>query len=161
MTSTRPTEAEGAHDLPPHFATSIGFLLNKAAQLLLDDFENALAPYELSAREFGVLRYIDVNGGQSQQRIGANLRIDRTTMVTIVDRLERAGYLLRTRDLEDRRRYAVTLAEEGQQWFRSQLAAIEREVTDSFLEGIDEQDRRKLVDILIALVSNAEERTTE
>src|SRR5215469_10428787 len=88
--------------LPRHFQTSIGFLLNKAAQILLDEFESGLRPFKLNAREFGVLLFIDENGGQSQQQIATSLWIDRTTMVAIIDNLERAGYVVRVRDPQDR-----------------------------------------------------------
>jgi DNA-binding MarR family transcriptional regulator len=142
--------------LPHHFQTSIGFLLNKAAQIMFDEFESGLRPFGLSAREFGVLLFIDANGGQSQQQIGASLRIDRTTMVTIIDNLERAGYVVRVRDPQDRRRYAVTLTERGHEQMCSELAAIDREVTDRFLKGVSESDRKYLVGLLATLVNNAE-----
>ncbi|MBX9642255.1 MAG: MarR family transcriptional regulator [Mycobacteriaceae bacterium] len=145
-------------NLLPDFALSIGFLLNKAAQLLLDDFEKALTPYQLSAREFDVLRYLDVNGGQSQQQIGGSLRIDRSTMVAVIDNLEHAGYVQRTRDPQDRRRYAVALTEDGQERVRSRLAAVEKEITDQYLDGVSDKDRRTLVDTLLTLIANAEQR---
>ncbi|MCF0076151.1 MarR family winged helix-turn-helix transcriptional regulator [Streptomyces lomondensis] len=147
------TNPDGSPTLPPNFAKSIGFLLNKAGQLLTAQFESELAPYGLSARNWGVLRFIDVNGNQSQQSIGEQLRIDRSTMVNLVDELERMGYVVRLRDPHDRRRYAVTLTEYGRRQLRSGLDSVEDKVTDRFLERISEQDRERLVSILISLVA--------
>lgn len=160
MASTHaPNDASSAgHTLPEHFESSVGFLLNKAAQILLEEFEAALAPFGLTAREFGVLRFIDLNGGQSQQQIGAQLRIDRTTMVGLVDGLEQAGYVTRVRDPQDRRRYAVLLTEHGQQQLHSRLVPIEREVTGQFLRGVSQTDRDRLVRVLVTLIDDAERR---
>lgn len=152
----RETEALGCASHP---LISLGFLLNKAAQILLDDFERELRPYDLTAREFGVLRYIDLNGGQSQQSIGANLRIDRTTMVAVVDVLERQGLVDRVRDAGDRRRYAITLTDRGREHLHRDLVSIEQRVTDQFLAGLDVSDRRRLVDILGQLVCHQRNAT--
>lgn len=148
----------GAGKLPPHFDGSVGFLLNKAAQILLEDFERELRPFEITAREFGVLRYIDLHGGHSQQRIGASLRIDRSTMVSIVDELERRELVNRVRDPQDRRRYAITLTDRGRDQVQRDLARIEAQVSDRFLAGLDACDRQRLVDILVELVARAEAR---
>lgn len=148
----------GTEKLPPHFDASVGFLLNKAAQILLEDFERELRPFETTAREFGVLRYIDLYGGQSQQRIGASLRIDRSTMVSIVDELERRELVVRVRDPQDRRRYAISLTDHGRDQVQRRLASIEAQVSDQFLAGLDVDDRQRLVDILVELVARAEAR---
>ncbi|MFI0409357.1 MarR family winged helix-turn-helix transcriptional regulator [Actinomadura sp. 3N508] len=143
---------DGSPTLPPNFAGSIGFLLNKAGQLLTAQFEAELAPYGLSARSWGVLRFIEVNGAQSQQHISEQLRIDRSTMVNLVDDLEQRGYVVRLRDRQDRRRYAVTLTEYGTRQLRGGLDAVEEVVTARFLKDVSEQDRERLVSILQSLV---------
>lgn len=142
----------GSPTLPPNFASSIGFLLNKAGQLLTAQFENELEPYGLSARNWGILRFIDDHGSRSQQYIGEHLRIDRSTMVTLVDELERMGYVVRVRDRADRRRYAVTLTEYGESQLRGGLDSVEGKVTKQFLAPISEQSRERLISILISLV---------
>jgi DNA-binding MarR family transcriptional regulator len=47
-------------------------------------------------------------GSLSQQAIGERLRIDRTTMVALIDDLERGGYVKRERNPHDRRAYVIT-----------------------------------------------------
>ncbi|MEU5346135.1 MarR family winged helix-turn-helix transcriptional regulator [Streptomyces sp. NPDC020766] len=146
------TNPNGSPTLPPNFASSIGFLLNKAGQLLTAQFESELAPYGLSARNWGILRFIDVNGSRSQQYIGEHLRIDRSTMVILVDELEQMGYVVRVRDRHDRRRYAVTLTEYGVRQLRGGLDSVEDKVTKQFLAPISEPSRERLISILVALV---------
>jgi DNA-binding MarR family transcriptional regulator len=73
-------------------------------------------------------------------------------MVTLVDELERMGYVVRLRDQHDRRRYAVTLTEYGERQLRGGLDSIEEKVTKRFLAPISEQSRERLISILISLV---------
>jgi DNA-binding MarR family transcriptional regulator len=49
----------------------------------------------------------------SQQAIGEALRIDRTTMVSLIDTLERFGLVRRERNPADRRAYSIRLTAEG------------------------------------------------
>lgn len=131
-------------------------MLNKAGQLLTAQFEAELAPYGLSARSWGILRFIDVNGSQSQQHISERLRIDRSTMVNLVDELEQKGYIIRMRDRQDRRRYAVTLTEYGERQLRDGLDAVEDNVTNRFLEGVSDEDCERLISILTSLAAPAD-----
>ena len=86
------TEPKAA-DSPPREAlsASTGFLLNKAAQRVLAEFEDVLEPFELGSREFGVLSLLDSRGPHSQHSISKQLQIDRTTMVAVIDDLEQRG----------------------------------------------------------------------
>ena len=49
----------------------------------------------------------------SQQAIGEALRIDRTTMVSLIDALERPGLVRRERNRADRRAYSIRLTAKG------------------------------------------------
>lgn len=149
------TSGEGSAVLLPSFDRSVGFLLSKASQLLNAQFETELAPYSLTGRSYGVLKFIESNGSESQHRIGEWLRIDRTTMVTIVDDLEALGLVTRIRDTKDRRRYAVTLTESGRQTLRSGLSTVESKVNNDFLSSVDDKDRETFIKVLVSLVSSA------
>lgn len=60
-----------------------------------------------------VLKMLADVGPCSQRVLSEELRIDRTVMVGICDRLEDAGHVRRERDAEDRRAYAVTITPAG------------------------------------------------
>src|SRR5262249_35542439 len=59
----------------------------------------------------------------SQARLGDLLDINRTVMITVIDRLERAGLVLRERDPADRRRYALRITPDGVSMLRTLLAS--------------------------------------
>ena len=49
----------------------------------------------------------------TQKALGDMLRIDRTTMVTLIDDLERKGYVIRHRHPRDRRAFLIEPTDEG------------------------------------------------
>jgi DNA-binding MarR family transcriptional regulator len=91
------------------------FLSHKAGGLVLLAVEKPLAELGLNARTYFLLAGIDAYREQplSQQELSRLLGIDPTTMVALVDELERADYVLRTRNTHDRRRYDLHLTEAG------------------------------------------------
>ncbi len=91
-------------------------------------------------------------GPTSQQVLSEELRIDRSVMVGIADELEKAGYVSRERDPEDRRAYAVTLTTPG----RRALAKAEKaipEYLDHTFAALTPTERDKLTALLGKLLS--------
>jgi DNA-binding MarR family transcriptional regulator len=105
--------------IPQALRASPGFLLGKTAQQGAELVEQALQPLALKARHYGVLVSLQDLGPVSQHELGQLLRIDRTTMVAVVDHLERLGFVVRGLHPVDRRTYQVRLTTAGQ-------AAVER-----------------------------------
>jgi DNA-binding MarR family transcriptional regulator len=92
----------------------LGYLL-KHAQLALGDLTGpALAPFEITGRELAVLVVLAAHEPLSQQQAAGHLGVDRTTMVDIIDVLERRDLVARHPDPADRRRNIVQLTAHGQ-----------------------------------------------
>jgi DNA-binding MarR family transcriptional regulator len=100
--------------VPEALLNSPGFLLGKAAQQALELAEAALAPLGLKVRHYGVLVALDEREPASQHQLGEALRIDRTTMVAIVDHLEGLGWVERAPHATDRRTHQVVRTPAGQ-----------------------------------------------
>jgi len=149
-TSTPPNGSPSADGL----YRSTGFLLAKAAAIVVGQFEDALKPYGLHSREYGALSTIHQSGPHSQQQLGEALRIDRTTMVALIDDLEQRGLLERVRDQQDRRRYAITLTAAGGALMNGGLAQIDEAVNNKFLDPLSKQQRAQLNQILSKLVAD-------
>jgi DNA-binding MarR family transcriptional regulator len=105
-------------------------LLVKLGQVAFRIAEDGLSGTGLRVRHYSVLQALADNGAMPQLALGSFLRIDPATMVTSLDDLERAGYAERTRDPQDRRRYAVDITDDG----RKVLADLNRT-----LVGLDTQ----------------------
>jgi DNA-binding MarR family transcriptional regulator len=129
----------------------VGFLLNRAAARVRENFIVALRPLKLTPRHYGVLTYLAEAGPRSQHEIGARVFFDRTTMVNVVDDLERLGLARRERQPEDRRAYSVRLTERGRQT-QARARAVARAVNRAFLQSLSAREQRELRDLLRRLV---------
>jgi DNA-binding MarR family transcriptional regulator len=117
-----------------------GFVLAEVGKAAQTRADRALEPLGLTGKSLHVLN-LAAGDQLSQQQLVAITGIDRTTMVALVDDLERLGLAVRQRDTSDRRRYVVVPTEEGnaalvnadqiidaaEQVFLASLDAVEQE----------------------------------
>ena len=99
--------AAGAPVLPPSMRGRVPFLLYRASQISHSLANEMLADVQLSARQAGILTLVSELEPMTQRALGDALRIDRTTMVTLLDDLENKGYVTRQRHPRDRRAFLV------------------------------------------------------
>lgn len=125
-----------------------GFALRKASQRFAAMAEEMLGPSGLTLRHFGVLCSVHAEPGQNQRVIGERLRIDRSSVVTILDDLERAGLLQRRR--ADRRTFALHLTDAGAERL-SELEAIMARLHAEFLAPLSPAEQTVLRELLIRL----------
>jgi len=105
---------------PASLQRRLGAVIAWAAESAQAVANQALEPLGLTVKHFGVMTFLRnetepprQGSSLSQQAIGERLRIDRTTMVSLIDDLERAGYVKRERNPDDRRAYVITLTAAG------------------------------------------------
>jgi|GEM_PF-622767 len=124
--------AAGVPALPPSMRDRVPFLLYRASQISQSLASEMLAEMDLDARQAGILTMVTELEPMTQKALADALRIDRTTMVTLLDDLEDKGYVVRQRHPRDRRAFLVHPTDSG----RSAQAAAVR--------ILDEQQRRFL-----------------
>ncbi|MDA1478012.1 MarR family winged helix-turn-helix transcriptional regulator [Bacillus changyiensis] len=127
---------------------SYGFMLGKVLQRMENKFAEGLIPFHINARQYGVLLFIQENPYSSQKDISENLKIDRTTMVSHIDHLEKLGFVERTKNPNDRRSYSLVMTEKGHEVLDSRwefLINTESEV----LAPLTQQERRLLKEFLV------------
>lgn len=110
----------------------LGYLLKHAHRALEERTDAALAPFGINTRDLGVLRVIAGGEARSQQDVAGVLGVDRTSMVMLLDALERAGIVARRPSQQDRRRNVVELTGTGAKLFEETeqaSLAVEREFT--------------------------------
>jgi DNA-binding MarR family transcriptional regulator len=96
----------------------LAYLLKHAHLALEQRTDAVLADLGLTARELGVLRVIAGGEARSQQEVATVLGVDRTSMVALLDALERRGIVARTPSERDRRRNVVELTRNGRSLFQ-------------------------------------------
>src|SRR3954469_11920860 len=101
-------------DLPPEeLAGYTGFLLGYLGEKSRRNFVSLLEPHGFHPREFGLLTVLAKRPGITQQELASLARVDPSSMVAVLDELERRGVAERRVDPDDRRRRAVYLTDEG------------------------------------------------
>ena len=146
--------------VPRPLQRRLGASLSWAAENAQEMADRALKPLGLNVRHFGVMTLLrdptEAEGrAASQQAIGERLRIDRTTMVALMDDLERAGYVQRDRNPDDRRAYVVTLTAAGRAAQARAEKAVDSDARD-FFGRLSEPDRQQLHRLLQRLNGGAE-----
>ncbi len=102
----------------PDASRRLGYLLKHALARVEEFSASALAPLGIDHRELGILLLVGDHAPTSQQQSARRLGVDRTTMVALIDTLERKGLVTRHPDARDRRRNVVDLTDAGRDVLR-------------------------------------------
>jgi len=128
----------------------VPFLLYRAAEESHALANQMLADMALSARQAGILTMVTELEPMTQKALGEALRIDRTTMVALLDDLEGKGYVVRQRHPGDRRAFLVHPTDSGR---AAKAAAVQilDEQQRRFLAPLTPAERRQLAVLLTRL----------
>lgn len=138
--------------LPAELCQRLGFVLAKAHQEVLDRMMRFTAPIGLTPKHFGILVLISRRGPMRQTDVADAVRVDRTTVMNLIDELESAGLVRRGADPSDRRANAVKATAKGAQWLEK-LRPVAEEVERDFLQPLTPAEQQTLRELLIRLVS--------
>lgn len=139
----------------PQGASGLPFLLRGAARRSAEVAEEALEPLGISARQLGILELIVTRGCMTQQAVGQLLKLDRTTVVQVVDSLEDAGFLVRNVDPLDRRCHALTVTAAGKEILKKATSRMEK-AEEKFLALLSEEEREQLKRMLATLYGDGD-----
>lgn len=139
MSPDTPTEVEGAE-----FAGQLFFRLWRASHT---HTAAALQKIGLTPALFAVLNHLRERDGAIQQQIGSAMGIDPSTMVSLVDQLEREGLAKRRPRPQDRRAREVSITPEGRRTLK-RARELAKEVEGAVLQGLSPAERRQLVTLL-------------
>jgi DNA-binding MarR family transcriptional regulator len=151
-----PSEAEGAAARARARAgCPFGALLHRLAQKLHKEFDAALAPLGFAPPHYFVLLNLRWYGPRSQLSLGGCAAINRTTMVALIDHLERLRLVERQPDPADRRAYIIHLTARGTAALR-RAAVLHREAEARCLLPLSQKQQKLLRELLVRLVPSRE-----
>ena len=93
---------------------SIGFLINKARNVLTVEMDAALKDLDISSQQMGILMSLALGVAATPFELSKVLGIDTGLMTRMLDKLEAKALLQRSRSLEDRRVVNLALTEKGE-----------------------------------------------
>jgi MarR family transcriptional regulator, lower aerobic nicotinate degradation pathway regulator len=125
----------------PEFAGQLFFRLWRASHTR---FSQALEPVGMKPSHFALLNVLGAREGAIQQELGAEMRIDPSTMVSLIDELEAAGLARRRPHAKDRRAREVAITPKGRRVLeRARRLAVQ--VEDDVLRGLTPAERGELL----------------
>jgi DNA-binding MarR family transcriptional regulator len=133
----------------------VGFHLRHAQIAVFRDFAATIGTLDITPGLFAVLVLIDCNSGLKQTELARAVHLDRSTVVSVIDSLERRGLVTRRTVAHDRRSNALELTAAGAALLKTlkrrvaahekrlarDLNAREREMLTSLLQRIFPEHR--------------------
>lgn len=131
----------------------LGFLLHDVARLMRKRFEQNARDLGLTRSQGQVLLYLADNEGIHQGALAEKLDIEPITLTRILDRLEEAGLIERLFYRPDRRVRLLRLTPAAHPLI-DDIFAIGARTRGEALEGVADEDRDRLLDILSRMKVN-------
>ena len=129
-----------------------GYLLSQLGAFASTRFAELVKPAGLTPATAGVLRLIARDPGLSQRALATRLGAVPSRVVVLVDALEGAGLVARTRDPEDRRHHRLDVTDEGRRVLGTLRAAAETQNAD-VLAPLDPEEREALAALVAKLAA--------
>jgi DNA-binding MarR family transcriptional regulator len=118
----------------------------------------ALEPIGLTPALFALLNVLGAREGTIQQQLSADMGIDPSAMVTLIDELEGAGLAERRRRPGDRRAWEVAITTKGRRTLE-RARRLAAQVEDDVLGGLPAAERRRLLALLRRALDSAPPQT--
>ncbi len=125
----------------------VGYQLRMAQIALFRDFAQGPGVEDVTPGLFGVLVIIEANPDLKQSELARATHLDRSTVVTVIDNLERRGLVERRVALHDRRSNAIRLTAAGSTLLRK----LKRQVSQHekrLLENFSDSERATFIGLL-------------
>jgi MarR family transcriptional regulator, organic hydroperoxide resistance regulator len=127
------------------------WLLHRAAQHMRVGLDEAAQAHGLTgARDWIVLSALAAGPRQTQLALAHSLGLDKTTMTSLLDRMESRGLITRSVDRHDRRARIPELTGAGRQ-IQAEVTSARDRVEAGLLGGFTAEEQRQLRDLLTRL----------
>lgn len=149
-------------EVPPHLSLEQtiyrhpGFLVRRMQQIAVAIFLEEAAGSALTPLQYGVLAAVRAHPGSDQIGVAERIGLDRTTVLGIVNRLERKRLLRRRVDARDRRARRLVLTAAGRRLLANIQPAVDR-AQRRMLEPLSDAERALLVQMLGRVVGHHNE----
>jgi MarR family transcriptional regulator, lower aerobic nicotinate degradation pathway regulator len=145
MEQHSPAGAEGAEAYV--LDEQVGFVLRQVQQRHATLFSATLGS-DLTPTQWAVLAKLAEVGEISQNLLGRHTAMDNVTIKGVVERLVKRGLIKANRDAGDRRRFSISLSEEGRRIYAERVAlaiAVSRETLEPLTAGEKHEFQRLLL----------------
>lgn len=135
--------------------TCVCFITNKVSKKMADKMNERLVLVGSTRAQWLVMYYLLRYGKMSQRDLGEKMDIKDSTVVRLIDRMEKDQFVERAKDVKDRRVTYVTLTEKGKKRIE-ELLPIGEEMSKTFSANISEEEFEIFNKVLNKMAENAE-----
>ena len=139
---------------------SFGFLLHDIARLMRKRYEQRARPLGLTRAQGQVLAHLQRHEGINQSGLAEVLEVEPITLARLIDRMEEAGLVERRDDPADRRAHRLYLTARAAPVLEQSRGVGDAVRAEAFA-GIADEERERLVDVLLRVRANLSERRVE
>lgn len=115
---------------------------------------NKLKKYNLGIGQLHFLKKLYLKDGINQEHLAKSLKYSKATSTRAIQKLEKEGYIIRKRDVNDKRAYNVFLTDKGK-ILEPEINTIISEWSDILLTGFDDEEQKKFIGFLKKSIDNA------
>ncbi|MFA6630379.1 MAG: MarR family transcriptional regulator [Sulfuricurvum sp.] len=132
---------------------SIGFLIAKARNVLKNEYEKELKPYSLSYAHRIILIRLCEKDGLTQKELAQDTYFEQSNLTLMLNTLEQKGLVERVQKENDRRAYLINITPKGKK-LKKPLIQMGERIMEKALEGINEDHKTELTDLLQSIYEN-------
>jgi len=132
-----------------------GFLISKIRQISERIFDKKLKNYGigLNAAQGRIIFSLWQNDNISIRELAQRTALGKTTLTSMLERLEQSGYIVMKADTMDKRKTLVVLSEKIKN-IESRHKTVSKEMTDLFYKGLTEKEIDDFENTLKRILSN-------
>ncbi len=135
------------------YSEFLGYLLSVSFRMLKKKIESVLAPYNLTAPQWGVLSRLYENDGLTLVEIAERLYSDASTIKLIIDKLEKKGLVKRVLNENDKRSLRIFLTEDAK-LLEQPLKTLVLKVLNECLKNFSSEEEENFKKLLKKLIKN-------
>ena len=130
------------------FGNNIGYIINRAARAFVGALDSELREkVGVTAGKWKVLAVLVDQNGLTQKEIAERLALDGTTLIPIIDKMEKDNLVIRKTDQADRRNNRIYRTEMADlQWHKMMECALN--IKEISLKGISDENVKIMKDVL-------------
>ncbi|HYL87681.1 MAG TPA: MarR family winged helix-turn-helix transcriptional regulator [Burkholderiales bacterium] len=132
---------------------AVGARVALARKAIREEFDREMQPLGLSAQQAFVIILLGEDRGETAADMCRTLAHDAGAMTRLIDKLEAAGLVRRTRGSRDRRSARLELTKSGRTMY-GQVMRVQVDVLNRMLRGLSRTEVRTLERLLQRIVDN-------
>jgi len=131
--------------------TKPGYLFRRMQQIAVAIFMEECREFDLTPVQYAALVAIQTHPGIDATRLSAVIAFDRSTLGSVIERLQAKGLIERAASAEDKRVKLLTITKAGAALLRDVVPSVER-AQARMLQPLKAADRKTLMMLLTQLV---------